>query len=857
MSEILPAPNSTLPSPLPASVFVGREEQIAAFRHYVEAESDERGRVLVFHGPTGCGKSMLLRALHAGLQDVVPPIPHAWFNLRNVNDRPQAYREVLTSWRVTLQENFGLRFPRYDLCLALILAAEANDASPFLAWCPSLEPLYQLAKAMLAHPQSAHTQLNKEASLAAGANFWLALGEDGLPIIQSLVRRVADNNPNVAMELVDYFARDLGAGFWGRPGKAIAGVLFLDSYESLWPGEQVLLPEFAHHVDGWVRELAAFCLMQGVLLVIGAREPLPWAGNDGDWTKTDLEQPEIGGLTPTQAQDFLARCGIGPSHPEAPSSLQRAIMRSSSPGLSGGFLNQWTNRQLGDSLPLWLALCADTVQNARRAGKPDPGAASFALVSSAGPGKKLCNLFLKSFRDAEQADWLTEIALTPRCDAAAAPASHGLSDDAWQRNWERFTELSFVEDQGDGCWRIEPAVRGVLLEQQRRDQTLEAHLNFSHHWSERGQEALVWFHKWAIDPKGALEEWTKLHEEALKQGETSPQSAARAREILSWWGEIALDERDLESIEAKVWARAHATLAKALLDTPFLTRSPALALALAHYESALSVFTSDEFPREWAQTQIEMGTVQRALAGECSEGAKHEYLKAAIERYRAALRVATPQAAPREWGEIHIHMAAAHRDLVALDTSGSRPYDYLGRAISCYEQALRLYSESRHPREWARIQMQMGETYVAAQSGGRARNLERALACFQTAQRVFKEAETPREWAELMSATGNAMAELPGGERGENLRAALSCFVGALRVFNEADTPLQFAQTNLQTGLAWGELAYVSDDRTAFRNAVNYISTAAQSFEHAGRLGEAAKARELAADISASLKRAP
>lgn len=844
-----------LSAPLPASVFVGREAQIAAFRRYVEAESGERGRVLVFHGPEGGGKSMLLRALHASLQDVTPPVPHAWFNLRNVNDRPQAYREVLTSWRVTLQENFGLRFPRFDLCFALILAREANDASPFLAWCPSLEPLYQLGKAMLAHPHSAPTQLKGEASLTAGANFWLAIGEDGATVIESLVRRVANADANVAMELVHYFASDLGAGFWGRPGKATAGVLFLDSYESLWPGEQVLLPEFALHVDGWVRELAAFCLMQGVLLVVGARQALRWAGSDGDWTDADLEQPEIGGLTPTQAQDFLARCGIGPSHPETPSSLQRAIMRSSSPGLSSGFLNQWTNRQLGDSLPLWLALCADTVHNARRAGQPDPGAASFALVSSGEPGKKLCDLFLKSFRDDNQAGWMTEIALTPRCDAEAAPASLDLSDETRERHWQRFTQLSFVEDQGDGFWRIEPAVRHVLLEQRRRDQTLEAHLNFSHHWSERGEEALVWFHKWAIDPKGALEEWTKLHAEALKQGAASPERAARAREILSWWGEIGLDERDLEHIDAKTWARAHATLAKALLDTPFLARAPALALAMAHFEAALSVFTSDEFPRDWAQTQIEMGSAQRALAGECSEGAKEDYLKAAIERFRAALRVATPQAAPREWGEIHIHMAAAHRDLVTLDKSGSGPYDYLGRAISCYEQALRLYSESRHPKEWARIQVEMGETYMAAHSGGRARNLEHALACFQTAQRVLNEHETPREWAEVMGATGKAMAELPGGDLGENLRSALASFMGALRIFNETDTPLQFAHINLQTGLAWGELAYLSDDRTAFRNAVNYISTAGQAFEHAGELGEAAKANELAADISESLRR--
>ena len=168
---------------------------------------------------------------------------------------------------------------------------------------------------------------------------------------------------------------------------------------------------------------------------------------------------------------------------------------------------------------------------------------------------------------------------------------------------------------------------------------------------------------------------------------------------------------------------------------------------------------------------------------------------------------------------------------------------------------MRLYSESRHPRQWARIQVEMGITYVAAHSGGRVRNLERAIACFKNAHRVFTEQETPQEWADMNCRMGSVLAELPNGDRSENLRVGLACFVGALRVFNEVSAPVLFARTSLQTGLAWGELAYVLDDRTAYRNAVNYISTAAEAFDRSGRLGEAMRARELAQDITQSLQR--
>jgi hypothetical protein len=328
--------------------------------------------------------------------------------------------------------------------------------------------------------------------------------------------------------------------------------------------------------------------------------------------------------------------------------------------------------------------------------------------------------------------------------------------------------------------------------------------------------------------------------------------------LLSWWSEISLDEQELERVDTKTWARAHSTIARALLDTPYLSCGPALAFAMAHFESALSVYTSDEFPREWAETQIQIGRAQRALAGECAtQEAKDAYLKAALERYRAALAIATPHGRPREWAEIQMEMGAAHRDLMLLHEHGSGPRDYAAQAVACYEQAIRLYSEAKHPRQWAHIQKEIGETYAASHVGGRIRNLERAIASFKNGLKVFSEAEMPREWAALLCALGNVLLEHQGGERTENLREALSCYLAALRVYNEQQTPAQWAETNLQAGLAWGELAYLNEERNAFRSAVNYVSTAARGFEQIGRPREAAKATDLANEIAEALQRTP
>jgi tetratricopeptide (TPR) repeat protein len=846
--------------PLAAAVFVGRDAPLEAFRHYIEAPHGERVRLLVFHGPHGCGKSALMRTLYAGLQNAAPAVPHAWCNARNLVDRPQAYREVLATWRVMLQDNFALRFPRFDLCLALILAREENEDSPFFSWCPALLPVYEIAKGLLEAPNAAHEKLHSadtKSAVGLGGNFWTAPGPDGQPLINALCHRVLANDADVAAELVGFFAADFKESLWTRAGKAVGGVLFLDSFEALWPGEHSSLPELNSYVDWWLRELAAFCIACGILLVIGAREPLSWVGGDDIWSEGDLEQHELGGLSPRESQEFLARCGIGPAHPEAPSSLQRAIMRSCSTEATGGLWNQITNRQLGESLPLWLSLCADTIHNYRRAGRGEPGAAQFALVTPGQPARKLCDLFLKSLPGRDAARWLSEMALTPRCDAESAEAIRAPRDTGPFRDWERFTEYAFVEDQGDGFWRLEPVVRLELIEGRRRDETLEAHLNFFHHWSDRAEEAAAFFHQWALNPKESLEKWTALLQEALTAGETSTAPLSRARALLCWWSEVELAERDLEDVGEKLWAKAHCTLAQALHDVPFLSRATALAFSLMHFEASLSVYTSDEHPKEWVATQIRMGGVQRSLALQIADmPARQAMLRTAVERYQAALRIATPQAAPREWGEIQIQMAGAHRDLLSTDPHGTGPYDYLGRAITCYEQAMRLWARGRHPREWARIQSEMGQTYATSQAGGRLRNLEHAIECFHQALEVFTERETPPEWAEVQCHLGSVIAQLPGLARAENLRAAITCYLSALRVLDEKKSPILWAQTNLNTGLAWGDLAYETDDLSAYKNAINYINLAAASFARIGRAEAANKARATAEDIAASLRRA-
>jgi tetratricopeptide (TPR) repeat protein len=63
----------------------------------------------------------------------------------------------------------------------------------------------------------------------------------------------------------------------------------------------------------------------------------------------------------------------------------------------------------------------------------------------------------------------------------------------------------------------------------------------------------------------------------------------------------------------------------------------------------------------------------------------------------------------------------------------------LRRAIACYENALRVYTETEFPYEWASTQYNLGVAlaYLADETGD-ARLLDSARACFEAAARGFE-----------------------------------------------------------------------------------------------------------------------
>jgi tetratricopeptide (TPR) repeat protein len=757
--------------------FTNREGAIEAFERYQNAPAGTDLRVLTFYGVGGIGKTTLINKLCDNLRQA--KIPHARFDLQTVRDPTQAYREALLQMRCDLESQFGIPFPRFDLCLAVILAREGGEPPPLVQINPSLQDAFRFITSIFQAPRE-------------GLGGLIDASIRRLPQLEAYVRKVFNTEDvihlrNLALrddqqlyeELIRRFAEDLKENLPARAGKACRGVLFLDTYEALWSGREVHTAQ-GRLLDEWVRHLAEYCLGSGVLLVISGRDRLMWDEDNPDW-RDWLDQHLLGGLSARDAQAFLSKCGVGPPPDEPTTPLQQAIIEccDTEPG------------SVVSCHPLYLALCAEIVLNTRQIEGVDPKPDVFRGIPSQQVTRELANRFLKSLHNRAMELWVTELSLTPRFDETAALA---LDTKRQHQNgragWELLTRFSFVEALPDGFYRLHKTMAEVLRQRIPPDQAI--HKWFHGYWSGRELPSLVWFHRWQLEPSQALAEWEKAHETALKE-----RRIGEARALLEWWQDIELDEGERKRLGDELWAKAHFGRGVAFWETPVASRASALLTAIEHFQSALRVYTETEFPVDWAGTQNNLGNAYAQLP----TGDRSENLRRAIACYENALRVYTETEFPVDWAGTQHNLGNAYSELPTGDRS-----ENLRRAIACYENALRVYTETEFPVDWASTQNNLGNAYLFLPTGDRSENLRKAIACYENALRVYTETEFPVDWAGTQNNLGNAYSKLPTGDRGENLRRAIACYENALRVRTETEFPYDWAGTQHNLGTAYSEL---------------------------------------------------
>ena len=129
------------------------------------------------------------------------------------------------------------------------------------------------------------------------------------------------------------------------------------------------------------------------------------------------------------------------------------------------------------------------------------------------------------------------------------------------------------------------------------------------------------------------------------------------------------------------------------------------------------------------------------------------------------------------------------QQMIARITQLNRISDMPERVELC-RQALTLVTRATHPRLWAALNVELGNSLVQNPRGDRAQNLEEAIAAYRQALEVMTREAMPVEWATTMMNLATAYSDRIRGDRAQNLEEAIAAYRQALEIFTPEGMPV-------------------------------------------------------------------
>jgi tetratricopeptide (TPR) repeat protein len=146
------------------------------------------------------------------------------------------------------------------------------------------------------------------------------------------------------------------------------------------------------------------------------------------------------------------------------------------------------------------------------------------------------------------------------------------------------------------------------------------------------------------------------------------------------------------------------------------------ATSLTHFEAAL---------RQPVGKPIELNDIRLYTAishRELGKGKKEMelHLRKAIAYYDTVLGFYTEQNYSKEWAQTQINLGNVYLDL----PTGNRN-ENIQKAITAYENALRVLDEKEHPFYWTMAKNNLGNAYASLTLGNRTENLKKAIELYE------------------------------------------------------------------------------------------------------------------------------
>jgi tetratricopeptide (TPR) repeat protein len=299
-----------------------------------------------------------------------------------------------------------------------------------------------------------------------------------------------------------------------------------------------------------------------------------------------------------------------------------------------------------------------------------------------------------------------------------------------------------------------------------------------------------------ISGENALGNWLFDKADMLHQrGDQKGENAALLVAIAAF--RAALTEWTRERVPLQ-WAATQTNLGNALWTLGERESGTArLEEAVAAHRAALTEYTRERVPLQWAATQNNLGAALQALGGRESGTAR---LEEAVTAYRAALKEQTRERVPLQWAGTQTNLGATLATLGERESGTAR----LEEAVAAYRAALKERTRERVPLQWATTQNNLGNVLgILGERESVTARLEEAVTAYRAALKEQTRERVPLQWAGTQNSLGLALATLGGRESGTaRLQEAVAAYRDALKERTRERVPLQWATTQNNLGNA-------------------------------------------------------
>ena len=170
------------------------------------------------------------------------------------------------------------------------------------------------------------------------------------------------------------------------------------------------------------------------------------------------------------------------------------------------------------------------------------------------------------------------------------------------------------------------------------------------------------------------------------------------------------------------------------------------------YRAALTVYTKEQLPQQWAMTQNNLGKVLGGQGTRTTGEAGTRLLAESVAAYRAALTVRTKEQLPQAWAMTQNNLGNVLREQ-GTRTGGEAGTRLLAEAVATYREALTVHTKAQLPQAWAMTQNNLGATLSdqGTRTTGEAgtRLLAKAVAAYRAALTVYTRKDLPGMWARI------------------------------------------------------------------------------------------------------------